>query len=197
MKTILTIASIVLLGIGLEPKWQLEKEKDGIKVYTANSDSTSFKQFKVEAEIEGTPKEIADAVIDLENNFKWFFGVKKGEMLEEKNKYEFTFKQVIEVPFPFQDREVVQHCTVKFLTNGDVRIDLIHRNSAAPVNEDYVRMPYSKGYWILKPAGNKTKIEYSFLADPGGNIPAWLANQFIVESPFKTIKGLREYLKNK
>ncbi len=195
MKAVLSILTILFVLPQSTPNWKLEKQGEGIKVYTANADSTSFKQFKVEAEVEASPKEIADAVIDLDNNFKWFFGVQKGVMLDEIHPYEFTFKQVVEVPFPFKNREVVQHCTVKFLDGGIVRIDLIHRNSAAPVNDDYVRMPYSKGYWILKPNGNKTKIEYSFLADPGGNIPAWLANQFIVESPFKTITGLRKYLK--
>jgi hypothetical protein len=57
-------------------------------------------------------------------------------------------------------------------------------------------MAISRGYWMLSPSEGGTEIEYSFLADPGGNIPAWLANQFIVSNPFKTIKGLRNHLKS-
>ena len=67
-------------------------------------------------------------------------------------------------------------------------------SDALAEEDDYVRMTVAKGYWILTPTQEGTNIEYSFLADPAGNIPAWLANQVIVDNPLKTIKGLREYL---
>jgi len=190
-------ALIVLFSIAIttQPFWELKKEKDGIKVYLANSEDTKVKQFKVETYVEASPREIADAVVDLDNNYKWFLNVGKAELIEQLGKDEFIFKQVIKVPFPFKDREVVEYCVVKELPDGVIRIDLKEDNTFIPETEDYFRMPISRGYWILTPAGSGTAIEYSFLADPGGNIPAWLANQFIVSNPLKTIKGLREYLK--
>lgn len=195
MKTLLSIIA-VLAVFQSEPDWKLKKEGDGIKVFVAGAETSEYKQFKVEAEIAATPREIVDAVTDLENNYKWFYGVEKGEMIESYTKYNYLFKQVVEVPFPFQDRQVVQLCTVKELAGGAIRIDLEHKNKAIPEDDDYVRMPFAVGYWVLTPKGNKTVVEYSFLADPGGNIPAWLANQFIVDNPFKTIKALREFLKD-
>jgi hypothetical protein len=195
MKTVLTLLA-VLSVLQTEPKWELKKEGDGIKVFVADAESSNFKQFKVEAEVAATPREIVDAVTDLENNYKWFYGVEKGEVIESYTKYNYLFKQVVAVPFPFQDRQVVQLCTVTELDEGVIRIDLKHNNKAIPADDDYVRMPFAVGYWILTPKGDKTEIEYSFLADPGGNIPAWLANQFIVDNPFKTIKALREFLKD-
>jgi len=190
-------ALVVLFSIAIttQPFWELKKEKDGIKVYLANSEDTKVKQFKVETYVEASPREIADAVVDLDNNYKWFLNVGKAELIEQLGKDEFIFKQVIKVPFPFKDREVVEYCVVKELPDGVIRIDLKEDNTFIPETEDYFRMPISRGYWILTPAGSGTAIEYSFLADPGGNIPAWLANQFIVSNPLKTIKGLREYLK--
>jgi hypothetical protein len=80
------------------------------------------------------------------------------------------------------------------LAGGVVRIDLKEKNDAAPAEEGLVRMPMVRGYWILTPAKGGTNIEYSFVADPGGAIPAWLANQFIVDGPFKTVSALRKYL---
>jgi hypothetical protein len=195
METLVAIISLFAV-MQSQPNWELQKEGDGIKVYTAGSESSKFKQFKVEADVAASAQQIAHAVTDLENNYKWFESVKKGEMIELFSKDEYIFKQVVKVPFPFKDREVVQYCTVRELEDGVIRIDLKHKNDAIPEDDDYVRMPYAVGYWILTPNGTTTQIEYSFLADPGGNIPAWLANQFIVDNPFKTIKALREYLKD-
>lgn len=186
--------AFLMLSLFAQPNWELKKEKDGIKVYLANSEDTKIKQFKVEAFVEATPREIADAVVDLENNYKWFVNVEKAELLEGFGKDDFIFKQVIQVPFPFKDREVVARSVISELASGIVRIDLEEVPNFEIENDDYVRMPISRGYWILTPSGNGTAVEYSFLSDPGGDIPAWLVNQFIVSTPFKTIKGLREYL---
>ena len=141
-----------------------------------------------------SPKEIVDAVVDIENNHKWFVSVEKGKLVERISPNEFIFSQVIEVPFPFQDRQVVQNTKVTNLENGVLRIDLNSVSDALEVDNDYVRMTLATGYWVLTPTSEGTDLEYSFLADPAGNIPAWLANQFIVDNPLKTIKGLREYI---
>ncbi len=194
MMKISTLAALSLMLISGEPDWKLEKDSDGIKVYLAKAENSSIKQFKVEAFIEATPKEIVDAVVDIENNHKWFVSVEKGKLVERISPNEFIFSQVIEVPFPFQDRQVVQNTKVTNLENGVLRIDLNSIVDALEVDNDYVRMTLATGYWILTPTAEGTDLEYSFLADPAGNIPAWLANQFIVDNPLKTIKGLREYI---
>jgi hypothetical protein len=191
---IATLAALSLMLISGEPDWKLEKDSDGIKVYLAKAENSSIKQFKVEAFIEATPKEIVDAVVDIENNYKWFVDVEKGKLVERISPNEFIFSQVIEVPFPFQDRQVVQNSKVTNLESGGLRIDLNSVSNAFEEDDDYIRMTLATGYWILTPTSEGTDLEYSFLADPAGNIPAWLANQFIVDNPLKTIKGLREYL---
>ena len=37
----------------------------------------------------------------------------------------------------------------------------------------------------------KTKTTYQLHADPGGNIPAWLANQTVVDMPYATMERLK------
>ena len=182
---------------GSEPAWKLEKEADGIKVYLAKAKDQKLKQFKVEAFVNAKPELVAAAVIDIDNNYTWFSNVEKAQLIKRITKDEFVFSQVIEVPFPFDNRQVVEHCKTTYLANGVIRIDLKEKNDALPLDDRYVRMALSRGYWVLTPQNQGTLVEYSFLADPSGNIPAWLANQFIVDSPFKTIKGLRAYLAKK
>ena len=65
MTKIATLALLSLLFVGGEPDWKLEKDSDGIKVYLAEAENSSIKQFKVEAFVEATPMEIVDAVVDI------------------------------------------------------------------------------------------------------------------------------------
>jgi hypothetical protein len=188
------LIAMISISAFAQVDWELKKDKDGIKVYLANSEDSKIKQFKVETFVKATPREIADAIVDLENNYKWFLNVEKAELIKRLSQDAFIFKQIIQVPFPFKNREVVEYCAVKEMPNGVIRIDLKEDNTFVPETDEYVRMPISRGYWILTPAQGGTAIEYSFLADPGGNIPPWLANQFIVSNPLKTITNLREYL---
>jgi len=189
------LVALISLSTFAQTNWELKKEKDGIKVYLANSEDTKMKQFKVETFIKASPNEIAKAVLDLENNYKWFSNVEKATLLNQVSADEFVFKQIIQVPFPFKNREVVANSAIKYLPSGVIRIDLKEDPTLIPETDEYVRMPISRGYWILTPTRGGASVEYSFLSDPGGEIPAWLANQFIVNTPFKTIKSLREYLK--
>jgi hypothetical protein len=54
-------------------------------------------------------------------------------------------------------------------------------------------MPVADGYWQLTELENgDIRVVLEQLSDPGGGIPAWLINMFIVQSPYKTLYNLRE-----
>jgi hypothetical protein len=54
-------------------------------------------------------------------------------------------------------------------------------------------MPSGRGSWEFIPLGNgTTKVYHNFGGDPGGKIPAWIVNMFLVDGPYKTMIGLRK-----
>ena len=57
-----------------------------------------------------------------------------------------------------------------------------------------IKTPINEGYWLLEPAdgGAKTHITYYVFTDPGGKIPAWVANQANSIAIPKLMKGVRE-----
>ena len=59
-----------------------------------------------------------------------------------------------------------------------------------------MRMPISRGHWILKPQNDgRVSVEQQFLVDPGGFIPAWIANLMIVKGPLASFQSLRDIVK--
>jgi hypothetical protein len=64
-----------------------------------------------------------------------------------------------------------------------------------PMNESIVRIPKSKGFWTITPIKeNLTKVEYQMHVEPGGFVPAWLANLKLVDTPFSFLYNLREQI---
>jgi hypothetical protein len=62
-----------------------------------------------------------------------------------------------------------------------------------PEKKGVVRLPEGRGLWVFTPLENgKTEVYHRFGGDPGGNIPAWIVNMFLVDGPHKTILGLQE-----
>ena len=96
------------------------------------------------------------------------------------------------------DRDVVVH--------GKITVDYakgIGRQDMKAVESDYkkdsglVRMPKMVGSFEMKslsPAS--TQVTYTMQADPGGTVPAWLANSTARKQPLKTLQGLRNIVKN-
>lgn len=195
MKSILIFSLILLLSVEVHAQeWKPAKEENGIAVFLADAEGTNIKQFKVQAFVDAPPKAIADAILDLDNSYKWLQNVEKAQLVSRTSPTNFIFKQVVKVPFPFEDRLVVQQCTLTNQPGGTIRITLVDKNDAVPEDDEYVRMPLVRGYWLLNPKNSGTDVEYCFVADPGGSIPTWLTNQFIVDGPIKTITALRKYL---
>ena len=64
--------------------------------------------------------------------------------------------------------------------------------------KDFLRIREGSGYWELTEDDNKNvKVIYQFHGEPGGDIPAWLANSFVVRHPFETLKNLKNRLGTK
>ncbi len=63
-------------------------------------------------------------------------------------------------------------------------------------NKKCVRMEEAKGFWLFYPLDtDKVEITYQMHIDPGGGIPAWILNAFIVDAPIDDLKAIRERVK--
>ena len=61
-----------------------------------------------------------------------------------------------------------------------------------PEEENLVRME-GYGSWKVSDMGEgKLEITFQMQIDPGGSIPAWMANMFAGDTPYQTLTGLRE-----
>lgn len=64
--------------------------------------------------------------------------------------------------------------------------------SICPRSEGVVRVAKVDGFWQFTAQGERVEVVYQVGSDPGGSVPAWLANSFVVDAPYNTLYKLRQ-----
>jgi len=204
MKTLLT-ASIFLLfssffatsansynNLG---SWTLELNKDNIQIYTRDVPGMEIKEFKAYAELNAKPAEIEKIMRNISDYSDWMSDVKSAKILKNINADERIEYMRVAAPWPFDDRDIVNHFKIERNTSGanSFKVVISNKHDYISEKEGVVRIKKSSGFWEFTPlASGKTKVTYQFLGDPGGEVPDWAANMFIVDGPFATLSNLKD-----
>lgn len=174
--------------------WKLAKEKNGITMFTRDSDKTQIKEFRAVASIDSDLSTLVAIFLDIPAMEEWVRDCKSSQLLEEKSDQELLYYMEVKAPFPFDNRDLVQHLVVQQNSaSREVTISLRNRPDYIGSKNNIVRMPVADGFWKFKPLGNgKIDLQFQYESDPGGGIPAWIVNSFIVDSPLASISSLKE-----
>jgi len=192
---ILFICSI-LIGHG-QYKWKLSKDKDGIKVFLADNPKSKFKSIKVECTLQGTFDKLIGVLTNVDHLKDWVYNTKTSYLIKKITPYDLYYYTETSIPWPMSNRDAVVHLRVtKDSLQRFVKISAISEPLFIPEREDKVRIPRSNVNWyVTMPTRNSMTIIYTFEADPGGNLPAWVVNSFADKGPYESFKKLSELLK--
>lgn len=196
-KTILISFLVLLITSSFsQENWELQKEDEGIKVYTAEVEGSDLRAFKATAVMEGKLSSFVAVLKDIEAFPELFSSNNFAELIEQTDTFQLQYSRT-KIPWPISDRDGVyantfsQHYGFKTVTVTVESIDGIR-----PEEDGYVRMEKAKGFWMLNPVDhNAVEVTYQMHAEPGGNLPAWVINMFLVDSPLKDLKSMRERVK--
>jgi len=179
--------------------WKLSKEKDGIKVYLAENPKSKFKNIKVECTLQGTFDKLIAILTDIEHLKDWVYNTKISYLVKKISPYDLYYYTETHIPWPMSNRDVVVHLKImKDSLQRFIRITSISENRFIPEKEDKVRIVYSHVNWyVTMPTVKTISVIYTFEADPGGSLPAWVVNSFADKGPYESFKKLSEILKRK
>jgi hypothetical protein len=177
-------------------EWNLAKDKQGVKIYTRTLEGSKLKEFRVYAELEVSPETLVQVLMDVPHYVDWAENIKFSRLLKKISEEEIIIYSELKVPWPFDNRDIIDRTRVHWTDNKDtVILEIKSVPDYIPEKEGVVRMPLADGGWnIYRISPGKVSVVYSFAADPGGRIPSWLVNMFIVDGPYKTLNNLRSYL---
>lgn len=176
-----------------EADWELRKNEAGIQVFTREVETSNLDAFKAEATINNTVQSLISTFQDLNSFYTWMPDCEQAELISFDGTKQYHYVEIY-APFPVSNRD---GCYLfEYEQQGEnMKINISAVPELKPKVDGMVRVPFSKGYWLLEKLNDKqTKLTYTAIADPGGAIPAWLANSAVVSNPYDTMKNLKELL---
>ena len=202
MKLIIRIACVILFSsVGIttfgQYKWKLSKDKDGIKVYLAENPKSKYKSIKVECTLQGSFDRLIAILTNVNHLNDWVYNTKTSYLIKKITPYDLYYYTETSIPWPMSNRDAVVHLKImKDSLQRFVKVSAISEPLFIPERDDKVRIPKSNVYWyVTMPTRNTVSIIYTFEADPGGNLPAWVVNSFADKGPYESFKKLSELLK--
>ncbi len=175
-------------------EWKKSLDKDEILIYTRKINASKFDEFRAETRMSGSINKFRQIITDIDNYHEWLPDCKSAEIVERPNPNEITYHMMIKAPFPISDRDVIQQLILSETRNRLI-VEITSRPDRIEKVKNYVRMKIAYGRWTIQQATDEEiDIEFQYAADPGGNVPAWLVNSFVVKNPHKTLLNLRDMM---
>lgn len=179
--------------------WRLDRDKDGIRVYTRAVEGSALREFRAEMTADAGVENILRLLDDTDNLVNWLADCKKSERIKQINQYTAINYVQYDQPWPVSDRDMYIHSQAQInFEEGSAVVKLQGLPDYKPSKRGMVRIPFLDGSWKLTPTENgKTNVVYQVLAKPGGAVPAFLANRAATDAPMETLKNMREQLEER
>lgn len=193
-RTLLILVLIVTCTIAhSQVIWKLRKDEDGIRMYTASTDTSEFKLLKVELEVDATSAQVLAFLKDVEQQPDWIYGVRHARMLKLVTPDEFIYYSQVDLPWPCSDRDYVAHLQVSRPVAGLTVLDSHAEPHYLPLKKGLVRVQKSIAHWEIRSLqAERQAVTYTLSFNPGGLIPACLINMFLTKGPSSTFSKFRE-----
>ncbi|ROM62434.1 hypothetical protein BK653_26965 [Pseudomonas brassicacearum] len=172
--------------------WQVVKEQDGIKVSLSEVAGSKYKAYQGVTVMKTTMAKLRALQEDVSGACAWIHECKSQKLLKHEGDKSWTYTQ-FNTPWPVKSRDSVLEVTTVEGADGSLTRNLKGVPKYLPEEPDYVRVTQVEGFWKFLPKGaGQVEVTYQVHTDPGGSVPSWLANKFVVDAPFNTLKALKE-----
>ncbi|MFY0690181.1 MAG: hypothetical protein JXQ90_23610 [Cyclobacteriaceae bacterium] len=172
----------------------LKEDADAIYVYLCDSELSDFKEIFVEFEVEATLAQYTEAVLNVSEYSTWQYKCTNQKIVKQNSQTDFYYYAEIETPWPVDNRDVIFHLKLY----QDPKTQIISQTLEEIPNfidhyDGIVRIPKAFSTLTLIPIDEqKLKVNYHLTVDPGGEIPAFIANAFAAKAPWQTFSNIRK-----
>lgn len=194
---------VLLVGMALSTssdpayaeQWTLARSEKGIEVHTRPVPGSRIEAFRGSGLVEAEPEVILAVLRDSDRFHEWFPNCPESKLLSREGAISFQYS-VMAAPWPVDDRDnVFRSVLSRDATSGVIELRISAAPDAHPEQPGRVRVRTARGSWRLEPSGpGRTRVIFTMHLEPGGGVPAWLANARVVATPFEALENLRSRL---
>jgi hypothetical protein len=176
--------------------WKLKREKNGISIYVREQADSPLKEYKARAVIAHPIHLVSEFLSDLERHPEWVFRCTDLTIIEDQGEQKAKYHTTYDIPWPIKDRDLTVKAVITHHAGGK-KIESLSENIILdyPVEKGVIRMPGYREWVILEEIDSTNTL---FIAEgyayPGGTVPAWLVNMFLVDGIYDSVIKTREIL---
>lgn len=189
-------AGVVMLALPIQAaEWTLQRQAEGIDVYTRPVAGSDIQEFKGEGVVAVPTEAIVSLLRDADRFKEWFPNTSESRLLKRDGSTSYQYS-VMQTPWPISDRDnVFRSVTKRDADTGRIEIEVSAAPREHPEHPDRHRVTKANGRWRLVPQGPEaTLVTFIMHLEPGGGLPDWLVNARVVATPFEALVNLREIL---
>ena len=173
-------------------------KNDWLKIFTCPVPSSSFLSFVAVATVDASQQSVLSLLYDIDVATEWVWKTREMRVLQELTENDGrVVYQLVSAPWPVSDREIISRSTAFMdpkTSEAFIRIECLP--DFLPEDERYVRVRQMEGAWNILPLSeNSCSVVFRLHIEPGGEIPSWLANIAVIDTPYHTMCNLRDMVK--
>jgi len=194
-KIIILVSGLLFyLSSYAQDDWVLKRNKEGITIYTRELKDSPLKEYRASATINSPILEVYQFLKDLEYRPAWVVRCIGLEIIDTIAGNHILYHTSYDIPWPLADRDLVVEADLSFdEENRKARLLTIHYDMEYPIKNGVVRMfRYREDVVLEELDPQHTRFKAEGFADPGGNVPAWLVNMFLVDGIYDSVISTRE-----
>lgn len=183
--------SLLAAGLAHAEDWKLAKDKDGIKVYLSEVQGSKYKAYRGVTTIRSDVDSLRALQEDVQGSCHWIHACAEQKLLKHEGAESWVYTR-FDMPWPVEARDSILHVVSEQAADGSLTRRLEGLPQYVPEADGFTRVASLQGFWRFVPqADGAVEVTYQVHTEPGGSVPSWLANSFVVEAPFNTLSGLR------
>lgn len=176
----------------IDADWKLKKDKKAIQVYTTKVKGSAYAAVKVEAVVSGLRLASLVALIeDADACSDWADQCAESyvhQRVSDTEAYVYTHN---DMPFPVKDRDVLAHLT--WTQSPDSLVVVMKSNATTGIlaeKKGRKRLAEASAQWRFVPLDfGQVRITNIVHINPGSNLPGWVTNMLLVETPHSTMQS--------
>jgi hypothetical protein len=179
-----------------EYPWQLKKTTEGISVYTRKVEGSPILEFKATVTVDAPLAKIIPIFEDVKGLASWYYQCVHSELVNDQGPQDKIIYIVLHFPWPVTERDTV---FMRSKSTDEKNLNISYSIQALPtlipVRKGKIRVLMIHSLWRFTSLPNgKTEIYFRQHINPGGSIPVFLVNAMSVDTPFNSLKTLRQLI---
>ncbi|MCC5927916.1 MAG: hypothetical protein JJU28_01605 [Cyclobacteriaceae bacterium] len=190
--TAFLICSPLFFLYAQEAEWTLKKSKEGIDIHYrwVGTGQDRVRQLRTSMRLDCEVDDVVEMIRNDSASLRWVNRMVQFKNFDESENGSWYTYSEIDIPWPFQNRDLITRNQLKKTEKGAV-ITLLSAPDKLPDVEGLVRIETFSGEWIIdKTSVGKTQIDYLVMTEGPPLLPAWFTDPIVENGLIKTMQAL-------